>query len=311
MSADGIPQMHRNDDAFAEVRVVELDDDAAMATFRASFMQPFGLDGGVLYRLVVARTPGATRLYYDFHHIVFDGTSFGILLRDVSAAYNGMALQPEQWSGCEVAQEEELRRQGPTYQRARDFYQKTFGSLEVESFPIPNALDAPGEGQGELTVNCHLSAEGLEAFAARYHTTANVVATAAFALTVGAYANADEALFATIYNGRGDGRVAHTISMLVKTLPVYATWTADTSPEQLFAALQEQLLASMAYDLYSFAEVSAATGITSDLLFSYQGNTDLGDELRYQRLFAHDARIRNGGRLPHWPHGSGAGVLAH
>ncbi|MBR3313213.1 MAG: hypothetical protein IKG18_03650 [Atopobiaceae bacterium] len=152
-------------------------------------------------------------------------------------------------------------------------------ALEVESLPVPDALDIPGEGQTELVVPCGLDASELEAFAARCHTTANVVATSAFALVAGAYANADEALFATIYNGRGDGRVARTVSMLVKTLPVYAKWGSDTTPKQLFAALQDQLLASMAYDLYSFAEVSAETGVTSDLLFAYQGNTDLGDEL--------------------------------
>ncbi|MEE1159601.1 MAG: amino acid adenylation domain-containing protein, partial [Atopobiaceae bacterium] len=277
--ADGLPQMHRNDGARAEVALVELANDDAIDEFRTSFIRPFDLEGGTLYRLTVARTPDATRLYYDFHHIVFDGTSLGILLRDVSAAYAGEALEPEAWSGFEVAQEETQRRQGPAYQRARDFYQKTFGGLEVESLPIPDALDAPGEGQRELVVPSGIDVKDLEAFAARNHTTANVVATAAFALATGAYAGVDEALFATIYNGRGDGRVARTISMLVKTLPVHATWTADTTPEQLFATLQQQLLASMAYDLYSFAEVSAETGISSDLLFAYQGNTDLGDEL--------------------------------
>lgn len=275
----GMPQMHRNDDAHAEVGLVELADDDAIAEFRASFVKPFDLDGGSLYRLTVAHAPDATRLYYDFHHIVFDGTSLGILLSDASAAYAGKALEPERWSGYEVAQNEDLRRQGPAYQRARDFYAKTFDSLEVESLPLPDALDAPGEGHGEVVVPSGIDVVDLEAFAARNHTTANTVATAAFALTAGTYAGADEALFATVYSGRGDGRTARTVSMLVKTLPVYATWTAETTPRQLFSALQEQLLSSMAHDLYSFAEVSAETGITSDLLFAYQGNTDLGDEL--------------------------------
>ena len=206
LSDDGIPRMRRNDDAPAEVGLVEFADDAAMAEFRVAFITPFDLDGGPLYRLTVARTSDATRLYYDFHHIVFDGTSLGILLRDTSAAYAGELLEAETWSGYEVSQEEELRREGPTYGRARDFYQRTFGGLEVESLPIPDALDDPGEGQSELVVPCGLGVSQLEAFAVRYRTTANVVATAAFALVAGAYANADEALFATIYNGRGDRR---------------------------------------------------------------------------------------------------------
>ncbi|MBR3317493.1 MAG: amino acid adenylation domain-containing protein [Atopobiaceae bacterium] len=279
LSDEGIPRMRRNDDEPAAVELVELADDAALSKFRASFIVPFDLDGGALYRLAVARTSDATRLLYDFHHIVFDGTSLGILLRDASAAYAGDKPELEQWSGYEVAQEEAMRRQGPSYGQARDFYQKNFGGLEVESLPIPDALDAPGEGQSEVVVPCGLGAEELEVYAGQCNTTANVVAMAAFALAVGAYANADEALFTTVYNGRGDGRMARTVSMLVKTLPVYVAWTKETAPEQLFAALQGQLLASMAHDVYSFAEVSAETGITSDLLFAYQGNTDLGDEL--------------------------------
>ena len=306
LSDDGIPRMRRNDDVPAEVGLVELADEAAIAEFRATFITPFDLDGGPLYRLVVARTSGATRLYYDFHHIVFDGTSLGIFLRDASAAYVDEPVETEAWSGYEVAQAEEMRRQGPSYARARDFYQRTFGGLEVESLPIPDALDAPGEGQTELVVPCGLDVGELEAFATRCHATANVVATAAFALAAGAYANADEALFTTIYNGRGDGRVARTVSMLVKTLPVYAKWEKDTTPEQLFAMLQEQLLASMAYDLYSFAEVSAETGITSDLLFAYQGNTDLGDELCGSALTSEPFELdETGGALTAqlWPEG--------
>ncbi|MBO7673963.1 MAG: amino acid adenylation domain-containing protein [Atopobiaceae bacterium] len=279
LSADGTPRMRRDDDAPAMVEVVELLDDARLEESRASFIEPFDLAGGRLYKLAVVRTATATRLVYDFHHIVFDGTSLGILLRDVSAIYAGAQVEPESWSGYEVALEEQTRRQGPTYAKARAYYDKTFGGLEAQSLPIPDALDAPGEGQRELVVPCGLAQADLEDVADRCHTTANVVATTAFALVAGAYANADEALFATIYNGRGDGRVGRTISMLVKTLPVHATWTSDTTAGQLFGAVQQQLLSSMAYDLYSFAEVSAATGVTSDLIFAYQGNTDLGDEL--------------------------------
>ena len=81
-----------------------------------------------------------------------------------------------------------------------------------------------------------------------------------------------ESLFATIYNGRNSTRVARTMDMMVKTLPVYCSWKPDTPVPEYLRGVKRQMLDAMSNDIYSFAELAAATGINSDVLFAYQGD---------------------------------------
>ena len=60
--------------------------------------------------------------------------------------------------------------------------------------------------------------------------------------------------------------------MMVKTLPVHCTWDADTRVADYLHAVKAQVLASMANDLFSFAEVATLVDVSSDVLFAYQGD---------------------------------------
>ncbi|MCH5211359.1 MAG: amino acid adenylation domain-containing protein, partial [Oscillospiraceae bacterium] len=58
--------------------------------------------------------------------------------------------------------------------------------------------------------------------------------------------------------------------MLVKTLPVYCSFNDDTTVSEYMKGLQEQLMNSMANDIFPFSDVAAKYGISADLLFAYQ-----------------------------------------
>lgn len=58
--------------------------------------------------------------------------------------------------------------------------------------------------------------------------------------------------------------------MYVKTLPVYCN--LDSSATELLTSTKNQLMDSMDHDIYSFSEISRAFGITSDIIFVYQGD---------------------------------------
>ncbi|MCH5210846.1 MAG: amino acid adenylation domain-containing protein, partial [Oscillospiraceae bacterium] len=58
--------------------------------------------------------------------------------------------------------------------------------------------------------------------------------------------------------------------MLVKTLPVYCSFNDDTTVSEYMKGLQEQLMNSMANDIFPFSDIAAKYGISADLLFAYQ-----------------------------------------
>ena len=135
-------------------------------------------------------------------------------------------------------------------------------------FPLVEALTQPEPSA--LTSGWQF--EIVKAFCEQHKTTENVLTTAAFGYLLSAYTLKKEVLFTTVYNGRRDPRCKGTVSMFVTTLPVLCRRGVDLSVEEYLSGLKEQLLGSMASDLYSFAELSADTGLTSDVQFVWQGD---------------------------------------
>ena len=69
--------------------------------------EPFDLAAEVLCRVAVLRcADGVALLVLAFHHIICDGWSVGVLLRDLARAYDGDRLPPAAVSGAELARRE-------------------------------------------------------------------------------------------------------------------------------------------------------------------------------------------------------------
>lgn len=269
---EGNPVQHREDPKYKQS--VEKMSDADFDKAKTSLVQPFNLLKDQLFRIRIIRTNSNAYLFFDFHHIIFDGTSAAVLLGDFENAYDGNAPLPEKWSGFEIALEEEYLRDTATYADARKWYESEFGIVDADSQPIPDRNDAePAFGKEKFILHSSLST--LDSFCAKHGVTPNALSTAAFAYLLGIYTNAPEALFATIYNGRHDLRTARTIGMLVKTLPVYARWDDNIKVSDLLTAVKEQMLGCMANDIFSFAELCAINNsISSRVLFAWQADLE-------------------------------------
>lgn len=244
---------------------------AEFENLKPSLIQPFDLLNDPLFRIRLFKTPEGLYYFSDFHHIIFDGTSMNIFTEDVEKAYFGENPEPEKWTGFNVALEEMALRESDTYREARKWYEETFGSLEADSMPLPDRHEEELRF-GAYDYILDQSPESMKMACERIGITPNILATGAFGKMLGTFTNAPEALFATIYNGRNSTKVARTMDMMVKTLPVYCRWNENTSVNDYLKSLRDLILGTMNHDIYSFAELAASTGINSDILFAYQGD---------------------------------------
>lgn len=237
----------------------------------SELQQPFDLLRDPLFRIRIFKTPEGVYYFQDFHHVIFDGTSHTIFTSDIEKAYNGEEPEPEKWTGFNVAEEEIKLRGTEAYSEAKEWYENKFGGLEIDSTPVPDVREDKVEyATNDYTLE--LEVEVLNQYCNRTGLTANILATGAFGKLLGTYANAREALFATIYNGRSSSRVSRTMDMMVKTLPVYCKWNENETVIDYLKGVKEQMLGAMNHDIYSFAEIAASTGVNSDILFAYQGD---------------------------------------
>jgi len=282
----GQPRQRRNDEEPYH-QDIETMSEADFKQLRPQLMQPFFLLAERLFRVRIFNTPSEAYLFMDFHHIIFDGYSFEVLLHDLSKAYDGQSLQRETWSGFEVAQEEEMLRKTDVYQQAAAWNKEHFGLLDIISLPEADLHDDTKEfAQEDMLLD--IPYLELEEACSKMGVTPNVLTTTVFGYLLGAYSYAQESLFAIVYNGRKDLKTSRTISMMVKTLPVHVAWHQQPTVRELLHFMRQQLLGSMANDLYSFNEQNAQNGcINSSVLFAWQGDlisTDTIGGQPYQQL---------------------------
>lgn len=242
---------------------------------KEELVRPFKLEKGRLFRAEIYFTEDRKYLFTDFHHIIADGNSYDIIFADINKAYMGEKLEKESYTGFDAALDEEQQMKEGKYKKAEKYYDSIFEGIETESLPLPDlAGKIPEKGYLERPMN--IGEEKILSCCEKLGVTPNILFTGLFGILLTRYSNSEDSLFSTIYNGRNDSRLENTVCMLVKTLPVYCKLDKDTTIQTYMTALSEQLLSSMANDIFPFSDICAKYGFSSDLVFAYQA--ELSDD---------------------------------
>ena len=238
-------------------------------------VRPFKLEKGRLFRAQIYLTEDRKYLFTDFHHIIADGNSYDIIFEDIDRAYKGEKLEKESYTGYDAALDEEQQMKEGKYKKAEKYYDSIFEGIETESLPLPDLSGKTAE-KGYLSRPMKIGEEKILSYCEKMGVTANVLFTGLFGVLMTKYSNSGDSLFATIYNGRNDSRLENTVCMLVKTLPVYCNFEPKTTIQAYMAELSEQVMSSMANDIFPFSDICAKYGFNSDLVFAYQA--ELSDD---------------------------------
>lgn len=232
-----------------------------LAELKKILLRPYDLLKDRLFRIVIAKTDdGKIFVYFDFHHIIFDGVSSQILMRDIETAYGGQIPASEKFTGWDAALLEEELRTSPSYQKAKDYYTEIFSGCEPDCLPLAN-VDEDDKNCDELSLEGKADLKALQDFCAAHGVSENAICTAAFGFLLARYSARVDSIFTTINNGRADTRFAESVSMFVRTYPVLCN-VADKSVVDYIGEVGRQLTDSLAYGVYSFAEISKDLGIS-------------------------------------------------
>ena len=128
-------QMRRDSEPYNQE--IERLSEEEFAALLPTLQQPFRLLKDRLFRIRLFEVREKRYLFTDFHHMIFDGSSMLVMIKDLERAYLGGELEKETYSGFEVAQDEQEKRK-ESYEEARKWYLDTFGGIEVDSLPIPD-----------------------------------------------------------------------------------------------------------------------------------------------------------------------------
>ena len=223
-----------------------------------------------LYRCCLFDHENGKYLFLDTHHIISDGASISILLEDINHAYDGKEVAGETYTGFDRAVDEEKMRSTARYEAAKSWYDSIYKGCDAVTLPLYEKTDSK-ETIAIDNRSGSIPADRVRDFCSENNVTPNAFFTAAFGLALKAYTGSESAIFATIYNGRIDQRLERAVSMFVKTLPVMMSADREESVLSYIEGCQAYLVNAMINDIVSFAEIHRDYGISSDVLFAYQG----------------------------------------
>ena len=267
LTLDGEPIQTIDD---SETFTLLLEDTADINAEKASFTKPFDLLSDRLFRMRLLRDADHYYLLLDIHHIIYDGTSRQVLFADIERVYRGETLEPETLTMSEVANNEDMVRKTSAFESDKQWYAANFDCGDCYSPLLPDKEDETPE-EGFMTRQINLDATRVEAFCRANDIYRSTLFTAAYSLLLARYNNEQEVLFSTIYNGRTDKRLVHTVGMLVRTLPVYARFTAETTVLDFLRAGQEQMTGCRQHEAYAYSDVVADLRLQPATIFAWQG----------------------------------------
>ena len=237
---------------------------------KAIFVQPFDLYADRLFRIRLLRDTQHYYLLQDIHHIISDGTTRRVLLSDIDKAYQGLPIEPEAMTLGEMATAEGEERQTSAFETDKQWYQQNFDCGDCYSPLLPD-LEYEQPSEGILTRTMSVDACRVEAYCREHGVYKSSFFTAAYSFLLAKMNNEQEVLFNTIHNGRSDKRLAHSVGMFVKTLPVYAKFTDETTVVEFLKAGQEQMTGQRQHEAYAYTDVATDLGLQSATLFAWHG----------------------------------------
>ncbi len=276
INKNGEIRQRRTERVFSEGEIGEIRC-ASIDELKNDLVKPFDIQKDSLFRFKLITADDGSYLFFDIHHVVFDGESKKILLRDITSAYNGAAPEPETISGYEAALVEEKLRAGAHYNASKEYYTKLLDGVESDCVPLSDILSVEQPTDGGM-----LNISGKEAipsvigdYCKQHNVSENAFCTAVFGWLLGKYCGREDAVFTAVNNGRNDPRFKNSVSMFVHTYPVYCNLETNNIDEYI-KNIGKQLADSLQYDVYSFAEISRELGVTADVLFVYQSTMTEG-----------------------------------
>lgn len=261
--SNGAPAMQRNDD---EPPIVDFFDDFQQ------FQNSIFLHDR-LYNIAIVDNANGCTLIICVHHLIFDGYSMNVFIDEISTAYQDGTAVSETKDFFTVILDEIQQKNSAKYQQARDFFLQNFPPVSVRTFP-PYDCFRKEYLPSSFTRQLPVTLQYWQRLCEKFGFSGNVISTTIFALVLGCFCGEEEARFSTVFHGRHGRDMERTLGMLVKTIPVSASWQGDELIADLMRRIRWQSARCMVNDIYPFSEIKKNCGGFSDISFVYQGNTN-------------------------------------
>ncbi|WP_147355971.1 non-ribosomal peptide synthetase [Cohnella faecalis] len=271
----------------------------------AEFIRAFDLGQAPLLRVgLLELEPERQVLLYDMHHIISDGVSMDILVREFVGLYGGQTLPAPRLQYKDYAVWQQAFMQSEAMKRQETYWLETFsGELPVlempTDYPRPAVQSFKGD-QIQFELDGELSA-GLNRIAAETGTTLYMVLLAGYSVLLSKYTGQEDIVVGTPIAGRPHADVENIIGMFVNTLAMRSRPAGEKTFTAYLQEVKEVALQAYEHQEYPFEELVEKLNVRRDLsrnpifdtMFSLQNMSEEETEIEEMRFspygFEHSA----------------------
>ena len=267
-TVDGEKIMQTLEDAVPVTIPVSQMTDEELETYKKEFVRPFNLQKPPLYRFEVVTSPSGTHLLVDVHHLVFDGGSADLLIRQISAALEGKNVEKETYSYLDFVTDQQAAEETEAFKASQQFFAEKLSTCEGAS-EIPADLPKTDE-QGFIgEAVCAIDHDKVASFCREQEVTPAHLFLAATSYVVSRYTNNREVYLCTVSSGRSNLKIADTVGMFVNTLPL-AVDVKDVTVGNFLREVSDSFDQTLRNEDYPFARIAADYGFRPAIAYAYQ-----------------------------------------
>jgi len=232
------------------------------------FIRPFDLSQAPLLKVGLLNIPGGQNLLLvDMHHIISDGVSQQIFLKDFMALYTGEVLAPLQIHYKDFSEWQLREKEKETIKQQEAYWLKEF-SGEIPVLHIPTDYSRPAIQNFEGSdVDFKIPADdtsALKAIALEENATLYMVLLAVFNILLSKLSSQEDIVIGTPIVGRRHADLERLIGMFVNTLALRNYPGAEKTFREFLANVKERALEAIENQEYQFEELVEKVSVYRD-----------------------------------------------
>ena len=264
--------------------IVENQNDSSVEGLFKDFVKPFDLSKAPLFRAKLLKLKdNRSLLLIDMHHIISDGASLNIFIKELCDLYNEKELSEKHIDYKDFAVWENEQFKTPEYLNSKNFWLEQFkDDVPVLTLPTKQARPNKQSYSGDnylFEFNSDLSNK-LISVSKQNNITPYMLLLSAYYVLLSKYSSQDDIVVGTPIINRNTEELQSIIGMFVNSLPLRRKIDSSTSFIDFANGLKNYCLDVFTHQNYPFNELVTDLGIKRDIsrnpifdtMFIYQNN---------------------------------------
>ena len=244
------------------IEVVDVDDSSQLC-------RHFDLER-TLARFFIIGDSSDRYVFYDFHHLIADASSCGIIEKDFYDALDGVLDDSIDLGFVQASYDFFDYKFGDRYKSAKEFFVKEFEDMD----DVGNLINDVDGSAGYVSLPMHGIRDEIELFARENGITVSILFNAVFAYTLSRFTGSDKVYYTFAEHGRYDDYSQDAVGMFVRVIPIIVD-CKDNPVHEYVSDVSDLIIESMSNGIYPFRLLAREFDLTNDVSFEY--NFDLND----------------------------------